>query len=158
MPAKKRPARRTSRERLPPERVCIDFAILGDFAQAAGGKLTIVGAGWNLVNAQQYPQALRFGLGIGISVPWSETNAQHQFGFVIQDADGNQLASGGGIVEAGRQPGMPVGMIQRVVLGVAGEIQLQKPGTYVIVISAAGDAKRIVFEALPVPALRPGAS
>lgn len=158
MPPKKRPARRTSSERLPRERVCIDFAVLGDFAQSAGGKLTIVGAGWSLVNAEQYPQSLPFGLGIGILVPWSETNAQHQFGFVIQDGDGNQLASGGGMVEAGRQPGMPVGMVQRVVFAVAGQLQLLKPGSYVIVVSAAGDEKRIVFEALPVPALRPGAS
>lgn len=158
MPPKKRPARRTTRERLPPERVGIDFAVLGDFAQSAGGKLTIVGAGWSVVNAQQYPQSLPFGLGIGIGVPWSETNAQHQFGFVIQDADGNQLASGGGMVEAGRQPGMPVGMGQRVVFGIVGQLQLPKPGSYVIVVSAAGDEKRIVFEALPVPALRLGAS
>lgn len=156
MPSKKRPARRASAERLPRERVGIDFAILGDFAQVANGKLTIVGAGWNMVNAQQYPQTLPFGLGMGILVPWSETNAQHQFAFVIQDADGNQLASGGGQVEAGRQPGMPVGMVQRVVVGFAGQLQLQKPGTYVIVITAADDEKRIAFEALPIPVLRLG--
>jgi len=156
MPPKKRPTRRTSRERLPRQRVSIDFAVLGDFAQAAGGKLTIVGAGWTIVNAQQYPQALPFGLGIGILVPWSETNAPHEFAFVIQDADGTQLASGGGRVEAGRQAGIPVGMPQRVVLGIAGQMVLPKPGTYVIVVTAAGDEKRIVFEALPVPALRLG--
>jgi hypothetical protein len=156
MPPKTRPTRRATRERLPRDRVIIDFAVLGDFAQAAFGKLTVVGAGWNVVNAQQYPQSVPFGLGIGILVPWSETNALHQFAFVIQDGDGNQLASGGGNVEAGRQPGTPVGMAQRVVLAVAAQLELPKPGTYVIVVSAASDEKRIVFEALPVPALRLG--
>jgi hypothetical protein len=156
MPPRQRATRRTSAEGLPPDRVTIDFAVLGDFAQTTGGKLTVVGAGWSVVNAQQYPQILPFGLGIGILVPWSETNAPHQFAFAIEDADSNQIASGGGVVEAGRQPGMPVGMVQRVVLGIAGQVQLPKPGTYVVVVTAAGDEKRIVFEALPVPGLRIG--
>ena len=103
MPPRKRTNRRPARTPLPADRVVIDFAILGDYAQTSGGKLTIVGAGWSVVNAQQYPQDLQFGLGVGILVPWSETNTQIAFAFVIQDADGNQLASGGG-QSRGRTP------------------------------------------------------
>lgn len=154
MAKRKTPIRRTTSTKVPRERVCIDFAILGDFAQVANGKLTVVGAGWNIINAQQYPQNVNFGLGIGILVPWGDTNTQHPFGFAIQDADGNQLVSGGGQVEAGRQAGMPAGMYQRVVFAIAGQLTLPRPGTYVVLVTAAGDEKKITFEALPVPGLR----
>ncbi len=139
-------------ESLDTQHVSIDFAVLGDFAQVSDGKLTVVGAGWNLVNATQYPMALPFGLGIGILIPWSETNAKHNFGFLVEDADGKQLLSSGGEVEAGRKPGIPAGMAQRVALGVAGTLKLQNPGTYVITVSAGEDEKKITFEAMPVKA------
>ena len=153
MPPRKRTAKRKVTGPLNQDRVMLDFAVLGDFAQVADGKLTIVGAGWNLINAKQYPLQLPFGLGIGILIPWSETNTKHRFGFALEDADGNQLLSSGGDVEAGRKPGMPAGMSQRVVLGVAGTLELRKPGAYVFVVSAGDDEKRITFEALPIPGL-----
>lgn len=151
MPPRKKTSKRKTTDLVKADKVSIDFAVLGDFAQVSDGKLTVVGAGWNMVNAKQYPLSLPFGLGIGILIPWSETNAKHPFGFVLEDADGNQLLSSGGEVEAGRKPGIPVGMAQRVVLGVAGSLDLRKPGAYVIVVSAGGDEKRITFEASPIP-------
>ena len=154
MPPRKKTAKGKSAGPLNQDRVILDFAVLGDFAQVAEGKLTIVGAGWNMINAKQYPLQLPFGLGIGILIPWSETNAKHPFRFVLEDADGNQLLSSGGDVEAGRKPRMPAGMSQRVVLGVAGTLELHKPGTYVFVVSAGDDEKRITFEASPIPGLR----
>lgn len=151
MPPQK-PKRKSSsaQTRLPRDKVSIDFVVLGDFAQTANGKLTVVGAGWNIVNAQQYPQVLPFGIGIGILVPWGETNRKHEFKFIIRASEGPELASGGGEFEAGRQPGMPPGMTQRLVIGIAGQMQVPSPGTYEIMVESAGDAKRIHFEALPV--------
>ena len=141
--------RRRQRDLVPQDKVCIDFAILGDFAQMAAGKLTIVGAGWTVINAQQYPQMVPFGLGIGISIPWTETNRQHPFTFTIQADNGAQIASGGGQVEAGRQPGMPVGMTQRATLGIAGQFQISGSGTYRVIVTAGEDSKTITFEAMP---------
>jgi hypothetical protein len=45
---------------------------------------------------------------------------------------------------------MPAGMTQRMVIGLAGQLQLPAPGTYEIIVSAAQDQKKIVFQALPV--------
>ena len=146
------PKRRRGGVALKPQAVEIDFVILADFAQATQGKLTLVGGGWDLHHARQYPSTLQFGLGIGILVPWSLTNRKHTFEFVISASEGPEVAKGGGDFEVGRQPGTPAGMTQRVVIGLSGQVPLPQPGTYEIVVVAGQDKKRVTFEALPVPA------
>lgn len=142
--------RRTKRNLDPPDAVEIDFVILGDYAQAQGGKLTVVGAGWNVVQGQQYPTPLPFGLGIAFLIPWSLTNRSHHFDFVIKKSEGAQLAGGGGDFEIGRDAGIPAGMTQRVTIGLAGALQLNEPGTYEIIVTTGDTSKRITFEALPI--------
>jgi hypothetical protein len=149
---KRRPARaRRAAVGLKPDRIEIDFVILADFAQAVQGKLTLVGGGWNRHNPGEYPSTLPFGLGIGILVPWSETNRKHPMKFVIRKSEGPELLGGGGEFEVGREVGTPAGMTQRAVLGLAGQLQLLEPGTYEIVVMAGDDEKRVTFESLPVP-------
>ena len=128
----------------------IDFVILADFAQAVQGKLSLIGGGWNLHHARQYPSPLPFGLGIGILVPWSETNRRHAFRFVIRKSEGAQLITGEGEFEVGRDVGTPPGMTQRATLGIAGQLNLPEPGTYEVIVTAGGGEKRVIFEALPV--------
>lgn len=137
---------------LPRDRIRIDFVVLGDFAQATNGKLTIVGAGWTLYNATQYPALVPFGLGIGILVPWTDTNVKHEFTFRIEGNEHQELAKGGGTFEVGRQPGTPQGMAQRVTFGIAGQLQIPGPGTYKIAVACADDKKGVTFQALPVSA------
>lgn len=149
------PKRRPARARGPavlarPDRCEIDFVVLADFAQSVQGKLTLVGGGWNRHYAKQYPSFLPFGLGIGILVPWSETNRKHAMKFVIRKSEGPQLIEGGGEFEIGREVGTPAGMTQRATIGIAGQMQLPEPGTYEIVVSIEDDEKRVTFEALPV--------
>jgi hypothetical protein len=142
--------RRNKRNLQPADVVEIDFVILGDFAQANAGKLTVVGGGWNVMQGQQYPATVPFGLGIAFLVPWSLTNRTHHFDFVIKKSEGGQLAGGGGDFEVGREPGIPAGMSQRVMMGLAGALQVNEPGTYEIIVTT-GDANRtITFEALPI--------
>lgn len=148
------PKKRRSALALKPDQIQIDFVVLGDYAQAVQGKLHLIGGGWNLWHAQQYPNVVHFGLGIGILVPWSLTNRKHGFRFVIRASEGAELANGGGEFEMGRPPGTPPGMTQRVVIGLSGELQLSEPGTYEIIVTAASDEKRVTFEALPVPPRR----
>jgi hypothetical protein len=150
-PAQRRTAKaRRAGVRLAPARCEIDFVVLADFAQAVQGKLTLVGGGWNLHHARQYPSPLLFGLGIGILVPWSETNRKHGMKFVIRKSEGSQLIEGGGEFEIGREVGTPAGMTQRAVIGLTGQLLLPEPGTYEIVVSVESDSKRVTFEALPV--------
>lgn len=148
MVKKRQPRRKTGN--LPNQKVEIDFVLLGDFAQASNGKLTVVGAGWNIWNTPKYPNVLPFGLGIGFLVPWGETNRKHKFTFKIAASEGDTLAEGGGEFEIGRKTGIPPGMLQRVVIGLSGQLEVKDPGTYEIVVSCAGEQKIVIFEALPV--------
>ena len=154
MAKKTQPQRRTGN--LPSQKVEIDFVLLGDFAQASNGKLTVVGAGWNIWNTPKYPNVLPFGLGIGFLVPWQETNRKHKFTFRIAASEGDMLAEGGGEFEIGRKTGIPPGMMQRVVIGLHGQVEVKSPGTYEILVTCAGQRKTVTFEALPVPQLSAG--
>ena len=150
-PAKRpTPKARRATLALEADRCKIDFVVLADFAQSVQGKLTLVGAGWNRHHTSQYPSVLPFGLGIGILVPWSETNRKHPMKFTIMKSEGPQLMGGQAEFEVGRAIGTPAGMTQRAVLGLAGQLQLLEPGTYEILVSIEGDEKRVTFEALPV--------
>ena len=67
-------------------------ALLADSAVSAEGKLYLQGAGWNIINAPTLPiRVPRIGLGMVISVPWTETNRPHQFEVRLLDADGHIL-------------------------------------------------------------------
>ncbi len=154
MAKKRRPQRRTGN--LPNQKVEIDFVLLGDFAQASNGKLTVIGAGWNIWNTPKYPNVLPFGLGIGFLAPWQETNRKHRFTFRIAASEGDKLAEGGGEFEIGRKTGIPPGMMQRVVIGLSGQVEVKSPGTYEILVTCAGQRKTVTFEALPVPQLPAG--
>ncbi|MCI0890051.1 MAG: hypothetical protein J4O04_04520 [Chloroflexi bacterium] len=147
--AKKRQSQRRAGI-LPNQKVEIDFVLLGDFAQASNGKLTVVGAGWNIWNTPKYPNDLPFGLGIGFLVPWNETNRKHKFTFKIAASEGDTLVEGGGEFEIGRKTGIPPGMIQRVVIGLSGQLKIESSGTYEILVTCAGQRKTVTFEALPV--------
>jgi len=153
MPPDQAPGGRVRRGRQgePADAVQIDFVILADFAQAVGGKLSLIGGGWNVYQSLEYPVALPFGLGIAFLVPWALTNRQHPWTFAIKKSEGTELASGGGDFEIGRGAGIPAGMTQRVTIGMAGQLQLPEPGTYEIIVGAGEAEKLVTFEALKLP-------
>ena len=132
-----------------PDAIEIDFVILADHAQAAQQKLNMIGGGWNVHNTAQYPSVLPFGLGIGILVPWTQTNRRHDFTFVIKSSEGPELIKGGGQFEMGRVAGMPVGMTQRAIVAINVQLQIPEAGPYEIVVTAGRSEKRVVFQAMP---------
>ena len=73
------------------EKLRIDFVIISDSAQEVGGKLYMMGGGWDIYRAKSYPAAVQFGLGIGILVPWNATNERHTLTFIIRSADGEPV-------------------------------------------------------------------
>jgi uncharacterized protein DUF6941 len=106
-------------------------ALLADSAVSAEGKLYLQGAGWNILNAPSLPIRIpRIGLGIVLSVPWTETNRPHQFEVRLLDADGRILPLAdappgvevedgkirrlGASVNVGRPPSVPAGDEQLV--------------------------------------------
>ena len=111
--------------------------LLADFAQAAEGKLYIVGGGWNVMGIGSTSA-----VAIHIHVPWDETNRQHQWRLELIDSDDQPVVVPGpvgeqpivveGGFEVGRPPGVALGSEQGVSLAVnIGPLALVPGGRYV---------------------------
>jgi hypothetical protein len=133
------------------EHTDVDFLILADFAQAVGGKLYLQGGGWSRFNPASYPAAVQFGVGLGVRVPYEETEDKHHVELKMQTADGAELWKIDADLETGRPPGSR-GEAQLAILAVSGGAQLQGPGEFVLRASVDGkERKRVSFKAMPAP-------
>jgi hypothetical protein len=89
--------------------------LLADHAQAAEGKLNIIGAGWTLIGPDPAP----FAIAILFEVPWDRANEQHGFRLELVDSDGEPVLVATpegeepllieGQFEVGRPPGVKRG-------------------------------------------------
>jgi hypothetical protein len=89
--------------------------MLCDHAQAAEGKLNIIGGGWSLTGPEPTP----FGIAVLFQVPWDQANQRHSFRLELLDADGQPVLVAGpegeqsvvveGAFETGRPPGLRPG-------------------------------------------------
>lgn len=112
----------------------VEWLILADYAQVIGNKLYLMGGGWDVLQIQRsFPARQKFAIAVSFHVPWDETNQKQAFSMEILTEDGESLdAHLAGQVEAGRPPGIPPGTAQRVQLAINLELELEKPGGYVI--------------------------
>ncbi len=154
MPKKKAKATRPSAAKpFPADTLEIDFVILADAAQVKGGKLYMLGGGWNIFRPpEKYPIDFPFAVAVGILVPWAETNREHSFNFVIQASEGAVLGKGEGRFEVGREVGLKAGMKQRFTLAISGGLHAEGPGTFEVIVTIPGDEKRVTFELFPTAA------
>lgn len=88
--------------------------LLADYAATTpDGKLTVVGAGWNMTGPQVGPMAI----GMIVEVPWGDTNRPLALALELQDEDGQPARIGPeaqpirveGQFEVGRAAGHPAG-------------------------------------------------
>lgn len=89
--------------------------MLADAAQSVGGKLYILGGGWNITGPQPVPSAIA----LLIEVPWDQANRRHAWKIALFDEDGQPVlmptAGGEQAVqvtadfEVGRPPGLKPG-------------------------------------------------
>ena len=135
----------------------VDWLILADAAQIVGGKLYLLGGGWDVltVNAP-FPAQQRCTIAAAFTVPWHETNQPLQVEIVVMDGDGASLGTISGQVELGRPPGLPQGSDQRAQLAAEMGLTFPAPGTYVVVARCNGEegkraAFRVVQAAGPPP-------
>lgn len=63
--------------------------MLADHAQAADGKLNIIGGGWTMIGPDPTP----FAIALLIEIPWSLTDQRHTFRLELIDQDGNTLTA-----------------------------------------------------------------
>jgi hypothetical protein len=142
-----------------PDKISLDYLLVADGAQVVGGKLYLLGGGWDRLAVPQLPgqPATPFAVAVGVNVPWSLTNRKMSFSIVVRDADGGHVGQlVGGEFEVGRPPGLRSGAQQRFqVAGPAGP-ELPAAGRYVI--ECAIDGEVIGHTAIEVMAAGPAAS
>ncbi|ADB51531.1 DUF6941 family protein [Conexibacter woesei] len=87
--------------------------LLCDHAEAINGKLYIMGAAWNLLQAPE--QAITIALAIVVKVAWDEADTSHELIAELLDADGERIVMNGepvapsGRFELGRPTGVKPG-------------------------------------------------
>lgn len=112
--------------------------MLADAAQAAEGKLYILGGGWSVTGPTPSPSAIA----LLIQVPWDRTNIEHSVRFDLVDSDGNavELETDAGVAEpvtfegsfeVGRPPGVKPGTSIDMPLAInVGPLPLPPGGRY----------------------------
>jgi hypothetical protein len=139
------------------DRIGIDHLMVADGAQAVGGKLYILGGGWDRIMLPEFPGTaqLPFYVVFSISVPYALTNRKINFGVSIHDSDGELVDEPAqGQLEQGRPPGLRPGTPQRIPFAAALNPLFPTPGRYVIRVTADGDpAGEAAIEVVPaIPA------
>jgi len=118
-----------------PDELKLDYLIVADAADAVGGKLYLLGGGWDRLLVPQLPgpPAASFAVAVGISVPWGLTNKKLRLSIDVLDADGGHVAQlAGGEIEVGRPPGIRVGVSQRLQVAVPAQPHFASAGRYAI--------------------------
>jgi uncharacterized protein DUF6941 len=117
----------------------LGFLLLTDAGEALNGKLYALGAGWNMLRFDELPQEWRFGVGIGLDIPWNETNRRHVLEMRFDDPDGDQLGDAFQLdLEVGRPTGAIPGQDQRMVFAVETRQTFEVAGPHAVVISVNG--------------------
>ena len=82
-------------------RISVEWLILADAAEVTGGKLYLLGGGWDRLTVNSQPAKRSFAVALAFRVPWHETNRQHVFQIEMADADGGSALTVQGQFEVG---------------------------------------------------------
>jgi hypothetical protein len=133
--------------------------LLADAAQAAAGKLYVLGGGWSVCG----PDPTAMALAIKIEVPWDRANQKHRCQIDLIDADGQpvQIETPEGLrpvqmsadFEVGRPPGLKPGTPIDLPLAInVGPMPIPPGGRYEWRLSIDGETQdewRVVFSTRP---------
>lgn len=129
----------------------IEVAILADAVQAVGGKLYVLGGGWDTLFASRFPaRHPSLGIGVRIRVPWSSVDREFRLSVDLLDEDGHSAFGGKSITQtfrAGRPSGIPdgadVGVVRALTIN---GLVFPHAGGYSFVVSIDGtEVHRISF-------------
>ncbi len=131
----------------------VDWAILADAAQVVGGKLYLLGGGWDVLTANTaLPLQQQCGIALGFGIPWTEANQRQRVELEIQHEDGQSLMRANLEIEVGRPSGLPPGSTQRAQSAVNLAIKLHALGTYVLIVRLdSEERKRVPFRVIAGP-------
>jgi hypothetical protein len=146
----------TGETRVENERVDVEWLILADSAQVNGGKLFMLGGGWDVLTVNSgFPYEQPCAIAAAFKVPYSETNRPIDFALEVHDEDGHVLLGIAGKLEVGRPPGIPAGLPQRSQFAVNAVLRFDRPGTYVVLARIDGQEAphRVPFSVVPGPGM-----
>ena len=128
----------------------VEWLILADAAQVVGGKLYLLGGGWEtLMVASGFPTQQNASVAASFRVPWSETNQRHYIQIEIVDESGSEVLQLQAQVEVGRPAGTPSGCDQRAQVAINGLVPIKRPGTYAVIARVEGvEQKRVEFRVI----------
>lgn len=129
----------------------IDFLMLADRAEVVGGKLYMMGGGWEVLNLRSIADVASFGIAVGILVPWNATNTDHSLVLRMEDADGRETMRAQAGFRTGRPPHIDQGAEQRVMFVIPVGIVFPSPGNYVVVGAIGEDERRVRLRVLISP-------
>ena len=130
----------------------IEWLILADAAEVVGGKLYLLGGGWDRLTVHSQPAKKNLAVALALRVPWRDTNRQHAFQIDMTDEDGAQIVSVNGVSEVGRPDGLPPGQPQLVQLVVNFNVTFERLATYIITARVNDSEERSVrFNIVPGP-------
>jgi len=136
--------------------VQVEWLILADYVEIIGGKLYLMGGGWDVLTVNTaFPLARPVGLAAAFSVAWNETNQLHRVEIEFQTDDGQSVGNVGAQFEVGRPAGVKAGQDQRFQLAANVPLSLTAPGTYVIIARIEGqEQRRVPFNVITGPLLQ----
>lgn len=135
----------------------VDFGLIADAVQASGGKLFVLGGGWDTLTVRSFPARHHtLALGLRIMVPWTYDGQTVKLAIELQDEDGQSLFTSGPVRHAFpvRRPptladGEPIGLVQAYTFN---NVPFRRAGRYAFVVSLDDiERKRIRFQVRQAP-------
>ncbi len=128
----------------------IDYAVLADAAQAVGGKIFILGGGWNVFRSPNFPAPAQFAVALGLGFAGNEIGVMCPIKIVIADEAGVPIVPElNGQIETGQlAPDLPAGLPVKVPVAWNINLALPRPGRYAIIVTAGSSQVDLSFNAV----------
>ncbi|MGA7870139.1 MAG: hypothetical protein WCA22_04495 [Candidatus Binatus sp.] len=128
----------------------IEYALLADAAQAVGGKVFVLGGGWNLFRAANYPAPVQLAIAIGLGFTSNEVGVKYPLNVVIADEAGVPVVPEmKGQVETGQPaPDVPKTASVKIPVAININMSIPHPGTYGIIVTAGSSTAQLSFDAI----------
>lgn len=136
----------------------LDYALIADHAEITGGKLYLMGGGWDTFGSARFPAAVRFAVAVGVRIGWDETNRPIAVTMRLEDDDGKVLTRIDGTVQVGRAPTLVAGSTQLAQLAAVISVQVERPGGHRVVVEVADQGQPTIRRVLPFRVVQPPGS
>jgi hypothetical protein len=128
------------------------YLILADAAQAAGGKLFILGGGWTTFRSASFPAPIQLAVAASVVFSSTEVGIKYPLSVIVSDETGVPIIPEiKGQVEATKPAtDVPRGAHHKVPLAINLGLSLPHPGRYGIVVTAGSSRVGTAFDAIYV--------